>query len=88
MYNVSESVESENLALYVCLVADNIERPFTATLTPVSGTAIGIILVPSVLGRKIIVIFSLLQQILTSLAQVRPYVLEMVLMYVAVVVLD
>ena len=42
VYSVSETVGSENLALYVCLTADNIDRPFTATLTPVSGTATGI----------------------------------------------
>ena len=41
MYSVSEAVESEDLALYVCLTADNIDRPFTVTLSPISGTAIG-----------------------------------------------
>ena len=41
MYSVSESVGSEDLALYVCLTADNVDRPFTVTLTPVPGTAAG-----------------------------------------------
>ena len=44
VYSVSETVDSENLALYVCLTANNIDRPFTATLTPVSGTATGNVL--------------------------------------------
>ena len=39
---MSEDVGSEDLALYVCLTADSIDRPFTATITPQSGTAIGI----------------------------------------------
>ena len=43
VYSVSESVDSEDLALYVCLTADNIDRPFTVTLSPISGTAIGMI---------------------------------------------
>ena len=38
---MSEDVGSEDLALYVCLTADSIDRPFTATITPQSGTAIG-----------------------------------------------
>ena len=42
VYSVSESVGSEDLSLYVCLTADKVDRPFTVTLTPVPGTAIGI----------------------------------------------
>ena len=42
VYRVSEDVGSEDLALYACLTADNVDRPFTATITPVSGTATGI----------------------------------------------
>ena len=41
VYRVSEDVGSEDLALYACLTADNVDRPFTATITPVSGTATG-----------------------------------------------
>ena len=42
MYSVIESVDSEDLALYVCLRADSVDRPFSVTLSPLSGTATGI----------------------------------------------
>ena len=38
---MNETVGSQNLALYVCLTANGVDRPFAATLTPVSGTATG-----------------------------------------------
>lgn len=41
VYRVSEEVDSKNLALYVCLTANSTDRPFAATLTPLSGTALG-----------------------------------------------
>ena len=41
VYRVSEEVGSEDLALYTCLTADTVDRPFTVTITPVSGTATG-----------------------------------------------
>ena len=43
MYSVIESVDSEDLALYVCLTADSVDRPFSVTLSPLSGTATGIV---------------------------------------------
>ena len=42
VYSVREDVGSDDLALYVCLTADIVDRPFTATITPVSGTATGL----------------------------------------------
>lgn len=41
VYRVSEEIDSKNLALYVCLTANSTDRPFAATLTPLSGTALG-----------------------------------------------
>lgn len=41
VYRVSEEIDSKNLALYVCLTANNTDRQFAATLTPLSGTALG-----------------------------------------------
>ena len=41
IYTVSEAVASQNLALYVCVFASTVERNFSVTLYPVSGTAAG-----------------------------------------------
>lgn len=40
-YTVSEAVGSQNLALYVCVIASTVERNFSVTLFPISGTALG-----------------------------------------------
>ena len=41
MYTVSEAVASQNLAVFVCLIANTTERNVTLTLLPDSGTALG-----------------------------------------------